>query len=182
MPSKGRRALFVGRFQPFHRGHLYLLKRILEDFHEVIVGVGSSQFSHQPENPFTFSERYEMIRLTLEEEGIEDWHIIAIPDVGVHSQWVSHVLSLVPSFEAVFSHDPLTRRLFQEAGIKVLDKPLLDKESFSGTEIRRRMLRGGKWKELVPDPVANLIEEVSGVDRLRAVSSEKRHQDQQDRS
>ncbi|MFQ5837549.1 MAG: nicotinamide-nucleotide adenylyltransferase [Thermoplasmata archaeon] len=168
----GTRALFIGRFQPFHRGHLYMLRQILEDFGEVFLGIGSSQFSHTLQNPFTSAERYEMIQRTLEDEGLEGCRIVPIPDVGAHSQWVSHVLSLVPPFEAVFSHDPLTRQLFQEAGITVLEKPLLDRGTFSGTEIRRRILEGGNWKELVPPPVADFIEEIDGVARVRAISDQ----------
>lgn len=164
------RALFIGRFQPFHRGHLHLLKSIRSEFDEVVLGIGSAQYSHTPENPFTSAERYEMIVRTLEVEGIEGCHIINIPDVGVHAHWVSHVLSLVPSFAAVFSHDPLTRRLFEEAGFKVLERPLLDRERFSGTEIRRRMLAGEDWKELVPPTVADFIEAIDGVARVRAIA------------
>ncbi len=165
------RALFVGRFQPFHRGHLHLLRRIREAFDEVIIGVGSSQYSHTPKNPFTFAERQEMVRQALEEEGMESWTVVAIPDVGVNAQWVSHVLSLVPPFEAVFSHDPLTRRLFQEAAIQVLDRPLLEREVYSGTEVRRRMVAGEDWQALVPAPVAGYIERIDGVGRVRAVAS-----------
>ncbi len=174
-----RRALFVGRFQPFHLGHLHLLRQILEDFEEVVLGVGSAQYSHSPRNLFTAAERHEMIRRTLEREGIEGCQIIPISDIGVHSQWVSHVLSHVPPFEAVFSHEPLTRRLFQEAGVKVLDKPLLDRDNYSGTEIRRRMLEGGNWKELVTPPVAEYIEEIDGVGRAEAVTLAERRQDKQ---
>lgn len=167
------RALFIGRFQPFHRGHLHLLRQIAEAYEEVVIGVGSSQYSHTRKNPFTFAERHEMVRVTLEAEGMEGCTAVAIPDVGVHAQWVSHVLSLVPPFQAVFSHEPLTRRLFQEAGFRVLDRPLLERELYSGTEIRRRMLEGEDWRELVPAPVAAYIEKIDGVGRVRAVASAK---------
>src|SRR5256885_9498938 len=66
LPRRGRRmtgrALFVGRFQPFHRGHLSMVKRILESNSEIIVGIGSAQYSHTGENPFTAGERYEIDR------------------------------------------------------------------------------------------------------------------------
>jgi nicotinamide-nucleotide adenylyltransferase len=169
---RSSRALFIGRFQPFHRGHLHLLKQIFSDFEEVVIGIGSAQYSHTPENPFTSAERYEMIRRALAAEGISGCHIIYIPDVGVHSQWVSHVLALVPPFEAVYSHDRLTQRLFEEAGFKVVKGPLLDRGKYSGTEIRRRMLSGEDWRELVPPPVAEFIEEIDGVGRVKAVASQ----------
>ncbi|RLF01945.1 MAG: nicotinamide-nucleotide adenylyltransferase, partial [Thermoprotei archaeon] len=55
------RGLFVGRFQPFHLGHLKALRWILEREDEVIICIGSAQYSHSLRNPFTVGERVEMI-------------------------------------------------------------------------------------------------------------------------
>jgi len=145
------RALFVGRFQPFHRGHLATVKRILETNDEIIVGIGSAQYSHTGENPFTAGERYEMIKRALDAEGIHDYHIVPIPDTHVHSVWVSHVTSLVPRFDAVYTNSDLVVRLFREHGLKV----------------RHRMLKGGDWESLVPSVVAEYIKEIDGVERIR---------------
>ncbi|MFQ5883533.1 MAG: adenylyltransferase/cytidyltransferase family protein, partial [Thermoplasmata archaeon] len=46
--------LLVGRFQPFHRGHLAMVRRILEDHSGIIFGVGSSQSKDTEKNPFSF--------------------------------------------------------------------------------------------------------------------------------
>ena len=48
-----KRALFVGRFQPFHYGHLHAVRTILEEAEELVIVVGSAQMSHEPDNPFT---------------------------------------------------------------------------------------------------------------------------------
>lgn len=173
------RALFIGRFQPFHRGHLHLLHHIRDAFHEVVVGVGSSQYSHTRRNPFSFAERHEMVHRALEAEGLEGCTVVAIPDVGDDDRWVDHVLSLVPPFDAVFSHDPLTRRLFREAAVPVRNGPLLDRERFSGTEIRRRMRAGGAWRELVPAPVAAYLETIDGVGRVRETVSREGEEEQE---
>lgn len=165
------RALFIGRFQPFHQGHLYLLRIIAQDFSRIAIGIGSSQFSHEPRNPFTFSERFDMIAQTLEPEGLTGCEIVAIPDIRDDSLWVGHVQSLAPPFDVVFSHDPLTRRLFKEAGIVVERPPLLDKGTFSATEVRRRMVEGEDWEELVPDPVAAYLKKIDAVDRVKAIAS-----------
>jgi nicotinamide-nucleotide adenylyltransferase len=62
-----KRAVFVGRFQPFHLGHLIVAKDILEEVDELIVVIGSAQYSHTIENPFTSGERMMMIREALRE-------------------------------------------------------------------------------------------------------------------
>lgn len=161
------RAFFIGRFQPFHRGHLAMVKRILDSNDEVIVGIGSAQYSHTGENPFTGGERYEMVKRALDEAGIHTYHIVPIPDTHVHSVWVSHVMSLVPPFDVVYTNSDLVVRLFREHGLKVLSPPLVDRDALSGTEVRARMLKGGNWTSLVPAPVAAYIKEIDGIERIR---------------
>ncbi len=161
------RALFIGRFQPFHNGHVAMVKQVLGKHDEVIVGIGSAQYSHTGENPFTAAERFEMIHRALEAEGIRNYHVIPIPDTHVHSVWVGHVLSLVPKFDAVYTNSALVVRLFKERGIKVVSLPMVERESLSGTEVRKRMFNGGDWETLVPPPVAAYIKEIDGVQRIR---------------
>ncbi|MCQ4350098.1 MAG: adenylyltransferase/cytidyltransferase family protein, partial [Sulfolobales archaeon] len=60
-----RRALFPGRFQPIHLGHIEVIKWTLEKFDEIIIVIGSSQESHTIMNPFSAGERIEMIRKAL---------------------------------------------------------------------------------------------------------------------
>jgi len=65
-----KRGLIVGRFQPFHKGHLHAVKRVLEEVDEIIIVVGSAQYSHRLDNPFTAGERLLMIRRALQEAEI----------------------------------------------------------------------------------------------------------------
>ena len=164
-----KRGIFVGRFQPFHLGHLRVVKGILKEVDELVIAVGSSQYSHEIDNPFTAGERISMIKQTLKEEGIlpRCW-IIPVPDVHVHMMWVAQVVGYTPRFEVVYSNEPLTRRLFLEDGrFQVKSVPFYEREIFSATEIRKQILRGENWKELVPESVARFIEEIGGVRRLR---------------
>ncbi len=161
------RVLFIGRFQPFHKGHLAMVQRILKDHEEVVIGIGSAQYSHTGENPFTAGERFEMIKRSLDAEGIHDYHIVPIPDTHVHSVWVSHVKSLVPRFDQVVTNSDLVVRLFREHGLKVVSPPLLTREKLSGSEVRRRILKGGDWESLVPPVVAAYIKEIDGIERIR---------------
>ena len=163
----GRRPLFVGRFQPFHFGHLDMVRRIVAEHGEIILGIGSAQYSHTRENPFTAGERYEMIKRTLEAEGIHDFHIVPIPDTHVHSTWVGHVVSLVPKFDLVYTNSPLVVRLFRERGFEVRELPLFKREAFSGTHIRKLIYEGGDWKSLLPKEVAAFIVEIDGPQRIR---------------
>jgi nicotinamide-nucleotide adenylyltransferase len=164
-----RRGLFIGRFNPIHLGHVEAIKRILEEVDEIVIVVGSSQHSHEIDHPFTAGERITMLRLALEENGIDHsvYMIIPVPDVDAHTTWVSLVMAYTPSFDKVYSNEALSRRLFKEAGFPVESIPLYRREIYSATEVRRRMLEGRNWKELVPKSVADYIDSIDGVERLR---------------
>ena len=53
--------IFIGRYQPFHRGHKKVIDYGLEHSKKVIVLVGSANSCRSVRNPFTFAERKEMI-------------------------------------------------------------------------------------------------------------------------
>ena len=164
-------SLVVGRFQPLHKGHMDVIRKCAEESEHLTIGIGSAQYSHTPENPFTAGERYMMINKTLRDEGIDNYSIVPIEDLNRYPVWVSHVVSLVPPFKRVYSNNPLTRRLFQEAGFEVRASPLYNREIFSGTEIRRRIVNNEEWRSLVPSPVADVIDAIDGVERLKQISS-----------
>ena len=164
-----KRGVFVGRFQPFHKGHLKAVKDILGKVDELVIVVGSSQYSHTLDNPFTTGERIEMIRRAMEEEGVSPskYWIVPVPDVHVHMIWVAQVVGYTPEFDIVYTNEPLTRRLFIEAGYNVEPVPFHKRKIYSSTEIRERTLSAEGWEELVPESVAEFIKEIGGVERLR---------------
>ena len=163
------RGIFVGRFQPFHKGHLEFIKKIVKEVDELVIIVGSSQYSHTLDNPFTAGERITMIRKAIEEEGIQlskIW-IIPVPDVHQHALWVSQIVGYSPKFNFVYANEPLTRRLFLEAGFKVKPMQFINRDFYVATKIRNQIATKGNWEELVPNCVANYIKEIKGDVRLR---------------
>jgi nicotinamide-nucleotide adenylyltransferase len=163
------RGLYVGRFQPFHNGHLDAIKYSLSGVDELVVVIGSAQYSHNSYNPFTAGERLVMVRRALYEAGVDAsklW-IVPVPDVHLHMLWVSAVEGYTPKFNVVYSNEPLTRRLFMEAGYKVQDLPLFDRKVYMSTLVREKMVKGESWTTLVPKAVADFILEIDGVNRLR---------------
>ncbi len=163
------RGLYVGRFQPFHLGHLHAIRHVLSDVEELIIVIGSAQYSHKLDNPFTAGERITMIFKSLTEARItpQRYLIIPIRDLHVHMMWVAEVKGYTPRFEVVFSNEPLTRRLFVEAGFPVKSIPLSRRHLYLATEVRKRMLKNESWTELVPKSVADYIRQIDGVGRLR---------------
>lgn len=169
--------LFIGRFQPFHKGHLATVRFALDKVDQLVIVVGSAQKSHEPKNPFAAGERIRMIKETLDSEKIHANRIliIPVPDVDVHSLWTQQVDMLVPKYDVVFANDPFTLMLFRERGIKTVEAPLIDRKEMQATEIRSRMSAGGRWESLVPAPVAKIIREIGGVERVKAIAERGHH-------
>ncbi len=164
------RGFFIGRFQPYHHGHHEVIRKILDEVDELVIGIGSAQESHTLENPFTAGERILMISRALEELNAGRTYVVPLEDIYRNSLWVSHVCSMVPPFSIVYSNNPLVIRLFKEAGLKVVSTKLYRRVEYQGTEIRRRMLNGEEWESLVPEVVAEVIKGIDGVRRIREIA------------
>lgn len=167
-----KRGVLVGRFQPFHLGHLSVLEYALERVDEIILVIGSPQLSHTVDDPFTAGERLFMLKRALHETKLETerYYLVHAPDVHNNAVWVAYLVALCPPFHIVFSNNPLVKRLFREAGVKVEETPLFNREKFTATEIRRRMQTGEDWQSLVPPAVITCIHEIGGVERLKDVA------------
>ena len=163
------RGLYVGRFQPFHLGHLHSIQHVLKESDEAVAAIGSAQYSHNITNPFTAGERLVMIRSALKEANIDlsrVW-IVPVPDVHLHMLWVAALEGYSPKFNVVYSNEPLTRRLFMEAGYKVKRIKFFERQDYNSTLVREKMLHDDSWTTLVPKSVAEFITEIDGVNRLR---------------
>ncbi len=160
------KALFIGRFQPFHKGHLKLLQEIAKKYDQIIIGIGSSQYKNTSENPFSFEERKLMIEKSLKERDIKNFKIVAIPDIHNPPKWVDHVTSIVSDFDVVISNNSFTRQLFEKKGHFVEKTGLFNRDKYSGKEIRRKIVENEKWKELVPKSVADTIIKINGIKRI----------------
>ncbi len=161
-------ALFIGRFQPFHNGHLWAVKEILKKSDKVIIGIGSSQYQKTAVNPFSSAQRKEMIKETLRSESISSYAIFEIPDLHSDNEWVSHVCRIIPGFDVVFTGSPLSKRLFTEKGFVVESLPR--HKNISASEVRLRIHKGLEWKSMVPAPVAGILEQIGAKHRLNNCS------------
>ena len=71
-------SLFVGRWQPFHKGHKRLIETVLKKGKPVVIAIRDTEISH--DNPYTATERRVMIRRALKKYG-ELVYVTAIPDI-----------------------------------------------------------------------------------------------------
>ncbi len=89
-------AVFIGRFQPFHIGHLFVFQEALKSAEHLIVLVGSSNNTRCLRNPFTFDERQAMIRESLPDNITDRVTLLPLPDYLYDDEgWVNKVTELV---------------------------------------------------------------------------------------
>ncbi|MFB6353150.1 MAG: nicotinamide-nucleotide adenylyltransferase [Halobacteriales archaeon] len=163
------RGFYIGRFQPYHDGHHRMVQNIAEEVEELVLGIGSAGDSHSAHDPFTAGERIMMITKSLVGSDLVTYPV-PIEDLDRNSVWVSHVQSMSPRFDVAFSNNPLVIELFEEAGVEVRRSDMFNREELEGSAVRERMIEGGDWESLVPDPVVEVVEEVDGIRRIQRVS------------
>ncbi len=71
-----KKALFIGRWQPFHKGHRWLIDQKLEKGISVLVAV--RDVPPDKNNPFTTNEVVEMLEIAFKDKDAE---ILIIPDI-----------------------------------------------------------------------------------------------------
>ncbi|MGY5143511.1 MAG: nicotinamide-nucleotide adenylyltransferase [Candidatus Nitrosopumilus sp. bin_32a] len=159
--------LLIGRFQPFHLGHLEALQFALSKVDKLWVGLGSSNKPVEKNNPFTAEQRKEMILSSIDDSMKEKISIYFIPDLDNHIKWMEKIDTIVPKFDIIFSNDDLTKHLYSKRNIQVLTIPFLNRESLSGTNIRDLITHDQKWDDLVPEGTRNFLERTSAKDHLK---------------
>lgn len=160
-----KKGLILGRFQPFHLGHLKLIKSIVNEQIEPVICIGSAQHSYTAENPFTVEERKKMIEEVMKDLDCK-YSIFGIPDINNYDLYVSHLETFVPNFDIVYSGNPIVQRLFGEAGYTVIKVNLFNREVWEGSSIRLAMKEGGDWESEIPNQVVSIIHDINGTDRL----------------
>jgi nicotinamide-nucleotide adenylyltransferase len=163
----GMNGLLIGRFQPFHLGHLQALQFALSKVDKLWVGLGSSNKPVDKNNPFTAEQRKEMILSSIDDSMKEKISIYFIPDLDNHMRWIEKIDTIVPKFDIIFSNDDLTKHLYSKRNIQVLSIPFLNRESLSGTNIRDLIISDQKWDDLVPDGTRNFLEKSNVKDLLK---------------
>ncbi|MBI3027585.1 nicotinamide-nucleotide adenylyltransferase [Candidatus Woesearchaeota archaeon] len=165
------RALFIGRFQPFHNAHLADIMKILKEADEVIIAIGSSQEKNTLENPFSYNERKQMITDVFKKNKIKNYKIYPVPDLYNDKKWTEHIKKNLPIHDYVYSGNLWTLRCFKKFDSKIKKIKLI--KGISSTIIRDNILKNKSWKKLVPKEIAGYIEKINGVERIKKIYSMK---------
>ena len=159
--------LLIGRFQPFHLGHLDALNFALSKVDKLWIGLGSSNKPKQKSNPFSAEERKEMILDSIDQSMKKRIEIFFIPDLENHIKWIELIDTIVPKFDIIFTNDELTKHLYSKRDVQVISIPFLKRDVLSGTNIRDLIISDQKWTDLVPEGTKNFLIKNNVKDRLK---------------
>lgn len=169
-----RRGLMLGRFQPFHNGHLALTKQILSECNELVIIIGSAQFNFIEKDPFSAGERVLMIHEALKEAGIDlsRCYIIPVANDENNARWLAYLRSMAPPFDVLYSGNEFVKYLArsQDSAIAIEVPLFAQVNEYNGTNIRHLMQDGKPWEHLVPPAVAKVIQQVGGIVRINLLT------------
>ena len=176
-----------GRFQLFHNDHLNYALLAKEQCKKLSVGITSPDNAtlireevdpHRSEascNPFTYYERYNMVKLALLEAGVkrEDFEIVPYP-IERPEILYNYVPLSATSFFTIYDkwgYEKLKRLGDLGYGTVVLFD---DREKkMCSTEIRQKIVDEVDWKEMVPNAVYNYIIENGLTDKVKQLMQKK---------
>ena len=165
-------AVMIGRYQPFHLGHLELVRQVLDENDEIIILIGSSQANFTLKNPFTAGERVWMIRDSLIESKIDLSRVFLVnaTDDENNVKWFSNIKCVSPPFNVIYTGNNFVRTLLKRETIIIKKPKLIEGNLLKGSVIRKLILEDNtKWQELVSKSVIKIFKEIDAVERIRNI-------------
>jgi len=172
--------IVLGRFQPFHKGHAFLVDEALSRG-DTVIAIGSSNAEASFSNPWSADEREEMIRIWL---GEREAKIVKIPDINDPPNWVEHARKYHGDGVLVTS-DETTKNLYEKSNFETEWIEMKDRESYEGWRVRAtlKMLstvyETEAQKEVmsasIPEKVVEWLVDNDALYRLYAMSRDLEH-------
>lgn len=147
----------VARWKPVHLGQAPVLRALCREAERALIGIGSSN-RYDLRNPFTADETEAMIRAVL--DGEDSFDVVRVPDLDDGPRWRVMVRDLFGPLDLFVTDNPYVASLLEElypVARPVTLVPEAERVPIDGTLVRRELARGGDWRELVPEPVAEYL-------------------------
>lgn len=158
MEKQYKTGLVIGRFQPFHNGHLYLLKEALKICDKIIIGIGSSNVVND-DNPWSAEKRRQVIEKVISEENLADKviKVVEIPDDPDDEVWYENVANIVGKFDIWLGNNDWNDEIFTAHGVPVLKVDFWQRYLHEGTKIRKLIKEKKSWQSRVPSYIISLL-------------------------
>ena len=176
-------AVYVGRFQPPHAGHLHTMHAALDRHGRLLVLLGSANLARSARNPFTPRERAGMIRAALRESGVPPGRVTLrpLPDEFDATRWAAHVRQLAraeagdaPVHLTGFEKDASSSYLhwFPDWTLDPSPPVMAQEGVLNATAVRRALLERGEVPAHLPPAVAAFLTRFLGTPTLTRLRTE----------
>ena len=163
----GITAVYIGRFQPPHDGHIATMRSALAQFGRLLVLPGSANLARSSKNPWTAAERSRMIRAALQAAGenVRRVRFAPLPDEFDPERWAALVRQTAAKHAGAsraalvgFEKDASSRYLHWFPDWQFVQSPVVT--GLSATDIRAAYFEGRPLRQ-VPRATAEFLEEFS---------------------
>lgn len=177
-------AVYIGRFQPFHKAHLEICLEALKRADRLLVVIGSRNVSRRTfKNPWTWRERHEMVTQSLKKAGLvtTQVYVTSVFDVpGDDDAWREQVQEeigriiqedIYDNFSSIDQPDPKVTLIGYEKDASsyylqtfprlVYSPVAVSKEAqrLNATDIRARIMLGLPFADLVPEGTRDFLQD-----------------------
>ncbi|OGK30364.1 hypothetical protein A3F29_02870 [Candidatus Roizmanbacteria bacterium RIFCSPHIGHO2_12_FULL_33_9] len=143
--------LIIGRFQPFHKGHLYLMEQAFKHANSLIIAVGSINIT-DVKNPFSFETRKKHLETSLKRKKMikKIKKIIPIADYPDNDDlWLEELKKKTGKFDISFGNNEWVNGILESRGVKVIRFPFHKRHIYEGVKIREEMKRSKNPEEVL---------------------------------
>jgi nicotinamide-nucleotide adenylyltransferase len=156
--------VYWGRFNPPHRGHIALIRRLVKKVDYLIIAIGNAEVRNTKRNPFSGAERAAMMKSYLRERGIRVWRVVEVKDGDTWPSSISNLFERCGRFDVLFTdHEVIANLIGARAKVVAFKR----RGKVSSTLIRDYIARGKKWETLTGRSVVTLIRQYDGINRIR---------------
>ena len=157
---KKKTGVVIGRFQPFHYGHAWLINKALTEFEDVVILIGSTNVEDE-NNPWSYKSRKKMLEEFIRRNKIEKkvLKLDKIEDVPDDNKWLEVALQKIKTENfTVIGDNEWVNGIFESKGYKILRIGFFQRELYEGLKIRKLYNANENWQERIPKYIVKLLE------------------------
>lgn len=149
--KKYKIGIVIGRFQPFHLGHKYVIEKALEYCEKIYIGIGSAQILNA-QNPYNKERRKKFLEEFIKEEklGPQIISILPIDDFPDDDEWFKRLQPRIPGTDVIIGDNEWVNGIFERHGIPAQRIGHYKRHILEGTKIRERLDEGKSVSRRVP--------------------------------
>ncbi len=163
---------YIGRFNPPHKGHVKLVKKLLKKVDKLVIVIGNAKEKNTKKNPFSGKERMRMIKAYLREEKIP-LKKVKVSTIREGKSWedkINNLFKAWPECKFLFTNN---KRIINFIKHRVEIRGFRRIGKVSSTKIKYAIHKNKKWEHYTGKSVAEIIKQIKGVERIKKVMNKK---------